>query len=450
MYLPQSGEARPIESIDELVAHFRLAGKPREAWRVGVEHEMIGIYADGSAPPFEGERGIGQLLDRVADASSWLRVYEGEHVIALARDDGQITLEPGGQLELAARPVHHIAELEQEILGFADAIAEPSRALGIAWLGVGFRPFGALQDVPWMPKGRYAIMRKYLPTRGALAHEMMKRTATVQANLDFSDVDDAGAKLRCAMSITPVLTAIYANSPIVDGQPTAYQSYRAHVWTDTDNDRSGLLPFALDDVDVFRAYTEWALDVPMFFVHRGGYAPAGGITFRKFLRDGFGHVRATIHDWELHLSTLFPEARMKRFIEIRGCDGGSRDMVLSLGPLVRALFYDDDARAAATALCAGPTVAERIALHEAVARDALRARFPSTKHTVGDLARDLIAIAADGLRRQAPDELRFLAPLERIVTERRTEADRALDAWTACNGDPLGVAAALAHPGLGF
>jgi glutamate--cysteine ligase len=452
LYLVEDRDVAPIESLDELTRYFHAACKPRERWRVGTEHELCGIYTSGpertAAPPYEGERGIRAVFEGLVAADCWSPVIEGEHVIALSCDNAQVTIEPGGQLELAARPVHSSHDMARDLASYGDQLAAVSRRLGIAWLGVGFRPYGRRADVPWMPKGRYVVMRDYMPTRGALAHEMMLRTATVQTNLDYSDAADALAKLRCTMSVTPILTALYANSPIVDGADSGYQSYRALVWTDTDPDRCGLLPFAFDDGDVFEAYTRWALDVPMFFVYRGGYCPAGGMTFRQFFEDGFHGARPTMDDWGLHLSTLFPEARLKSFLEVRGCDCGTREMVLALGPLCRGLLYDADAREAATALTAGLSFAERQALHVDVARRGLAATLPGGR-TIGELARELCAIAREGVRRITPDELALLAPVEEVAATGRTQADAFRELWNRTGGDPDAVIDHLAHPGLG-
>lgn len=451
MYLVEERESRPVESVDDLVTEFRSACKPRQDWRLGTEHELIGVYARdpdlGAAPPFEGDRGINAVFESLT-ARGWEPVVEDDIVIALTSTDCQITLEPGGQIELAGRPVFMVDDMAHDVDQYIEQLAAPSRELGIAWLGVGFRPFGNLQDVPRMPKQRYKVMRSYLPTRGHLALEMMHRTATVQTSIDFSDADDAGSKLRCVMSVTSILTALYANSPIVDGKPSGYQSYRAEIWRHTDLDRCGLLPFVFDDGDVFRNYAEWALDVPMFFVHRGGYRPAGGMTFRQFMRDGFEGHRATLDDWGLHLSTLFPEGRLKSFLEVRGCDCGSLDMVLSMAPLLRGLLYDDVAREHATALTAGLSFAERVALAEAVPRVGMAAPVGATGLTAGDLARQLMTIAREGLERQALDELPYLEPLDEIALSGRTPADHLLDLWDRTAGEPTAIIAALAHPGL--
>ena len=447
-YLGSTGSEtpQPIESPAQLVDFFASGGKSRERWRLGTEHELIGVSIAegdaGQAPPYEGDSGIAAVLQRF-QSDGWRPVSEGDSTIGLVCDDAQVTIEPGGQFELAGRPVFAFSDAEAEIRAFHRRLAHHSRELQVAWLGLGFRPFGTRADVPWMPKGRYRVMREYLPTRGALAHEMMLRTATVQVNLDFSDEADAARKLRCAHSITSILTAMYANSPIVDGAVAPYQSYRAHVWQATDPDRCGLLPFVFEQGDVFRSYCDWALDAPMFFVHRGAYLPANGMTFRSFVRDGFHGHTANVDDWELHLSTLFPEARMKRFIEIRGCDCGPLPMVLSLAPLCRGVFYDDLACQHATSLTSKLSFGDRVALWDAVSRRGLHAAIPSG-HTVLELARELVQIAADGLRRQAPEELGYLEPLRQIVETGRTLADDLVETWRRLNGDVASVVRQLA------
>jgi glutamate--cysteine ligase len=451
VHLVQDRPSEPIESIQQLIDYFSRGGKPRADWRVGTEHEMIGVYAAGEeigrAPPYAGPRGISAIFQSFA-ARGWQPVYEEDNVIALVCSGAQMTFEPGGQLEHALRPMRNAEELATSIARNVTQVAEPSSRFGLTWLSVGFRPFGTLDDVPWMPKRRYEVMRAYMPTRGALAHEMMKRTATVQVNLDYQDAEDAGSKLRCAMGISSLLTAIYANSPIVDGQLTPYQSYRSRVWLDTDPDRCGLLPFAFEEGDVFRAYTEWALDVPLFFVHRGDYRPARGVTFRRFMRDGFEGERATMNDWALHLSTLFPETRLKQYMEVRGCDAGSLEMIEALGVLCTGLLYDREGRRQAIALTDGLDFAERLELQREVARQGLATPVGRTGHTVGDLARELLVIAAEGVARQVPEDLRYLEPVRRIVEERRTQADQLADLWRAKQGDLPGLIRAMAYPGL--
>jgi glutamate--cysteine ligase len=452
VHLVENRPSEPVSSIEQLVEYFTRGSKPRPRWRIGTEHEMIGVYttpADaGRAPPYGGERGIRAIFDAFVANGCWEPVREGDSVIALVCAGAQMTFEPGGQLEHALRPLDHADELASAMAKNTDQVADASAPLGLAWLSVGFRPFGTLEDTPWMPKRRYEIMREYLPTRGALAHEMMKRTATVQVNMDFDDADDAGSKLRCAMSVTSILTAMYANSPVVAGQLAGFQSYRSHVWLATDPDRCGLLPFAFQDGDVFRAYTEWALDVPMFFLHRGDYRPANGYTFRRFLRDGLAGERATMDDWALHLSTLFPEARLKTYMEVRGCDAGSFEMIAALGVLCRGLLYDDEARSNAIALTAGLSFSDRVDLLHEVPRSGLATRVGRSARTVGDLARDLLVIAAEGVARLEPGELPYLDPLRVIAEEGRAPADRLADLWREHASDMPRLIRAMAYPGL--
>ncbi|MBK9031113.1 MAG: glutamate--cysteine ligase [Myxococcales bacterium] len=449
MHLVDESDAVPLANVDELVAYFRDAEKPRAAWRVGSEHELIGVRARGpaagTAPAYDGADGIGAVLAGFA-ARGWTPVEEGGHVIALTRGDDQITIEPGGQLELASRPLADDRQLVTALAEHQATLAEISRPLGLAWLAIGFRPFGTRAEVPWMPKHRYDFMRAYMPTVGSRGLEMMQRTTTVQANFDWSDEVDAAAKLRCLLGVSSILTALFASSPIVDGKVSGFQSYRAHIWRDTDNARAGLLRFAFERDDVYRAYVEWALDVPMYFLYRGGYRTVTDLTFRRFLREGYDGARATNADWALHLSTLFPDARMKRYLEVRGCDCGSFPMVAALAPLCRGLLYDTDARAAAIALTAGLDWDARQELAELVPRAGLATPVGGT--TVGVLARELVTIAAAGLARQAPDAVDLLRPLVAIAETGRTEADHIIDVWQATGGEPEATIARLAHPGL--
>jgi glutamate--cysteine ligase len=450
LHLVDEADAVPLQTVVELVAYFRDGGKPRSAWRIGTEHELIGVRtrgpAVGSAPPYDGPDGIGAVLDGFA-ARGWEPVVEEGHVIALSKDGSQVTLEPGGQFELASRPVADDADLVADLDDHIQTLAEVSRPLGLAWLSSGLRPLGGRDDIPWMPKARYRVMRAYMPTVGTRGLDMMLRTATVQANVDFADEADAAATMRCLQATTSILTALWANSPLVDGRPSGFQSYRAWIWRDTDNARCGLLPFVSGRDDLFRAYTEWALDVPMYFVYRGGYRPVSGLTFRRFMAEGWSGFHAGRADWALHLSTLFPEVRLKRLIEVRGCDCGSVPMIRALGPMSRGLLYDHEARAAATALTGGLSWEARERLADEVPRAGMAAQ--AGDHTVGELARELVAIARAGLARVAPAAVPLLDPVVEIAETGRTQADQTLDAWHAAGGDPARLIAALAHPGLG-
>jgi len=436
----------PVRSVADLLAYFVSSGKSRDSWRIGTEHELIGVIrATGEAPPY-APNGIGALLEAFAKKRG-KPVIENGHMIALVRDDAQITIEPGGQFELAARPITEDADLHADLRAHIDELAHASAPLGLAWLACGMRPFGKRTDIPWMPKARYDVMRAYMPTVGTRGLDMMQRTATVQTNLDFSDELDAALKMRCLYSVTSILTALWAASPIVEDKPSGYQSYRAWIWRDTDNARAGLLPFVFERDDIFTAYTDWALDVPMYFIYRGGYLPVSpGFTFRAFIREGWQDLRATLSDWALHLSTLFPEGRLKKFIEVRGCDCGSLPMIEALGPLMRGLLYDSSARDAAIALTAQLSFAERQRLADEVPRDGLKARAGTT--TIGELAKELVAIAKDGLSRVAPASIALLAPVEEIARTGRTQADNIIDVWQHHAGDRAALIPLLAHPGL--
>ena len=447
MHLVDEKDAVPIGSVDELVSYFEAAGKPKEAWRVGSEHELIGVHVEsGEAPAYEGPRGIAALLAWFSNRGGTPTV-EGGHTIALTRGASQLTIEPGGQFELASRPVTDdrmfVADLEE----YVEALGKASRELGIAWLVGGLRPFGRREDIPWMPKDRYTVMREYMPRVGTRGLDMMLRTATVQTNLDFSDELDAAAKLRCLYSVTSILTALWACSPIADERPSGLQSYRAWIWRDTDNARAGILPFVFEDAPIFRAYADWALDVPMYFIYRGGYrtVPAD-LTFRRFVAEGWQGQRATHEDWALHLSTLFPEGRLKKFIEVRGADCGSLEMIGALGPMMRGLLYDPTARDAATALTAHLSIAERQQLADDVPARGLAAMAGGRK--LGDLAKELVAIARDGLGRLAPASVALLAPVEAIAESGRTQADRVLELWNQHAPDRRALVTALAQPGL--
>jgi glutamate--cysteine ligase len=431
-----------------LLGYFASAGKPRAQWRVGTEHELIGVIREtGEAPPYDGPHGIGTLLASFA-ARSGTAVTERGYTIAIARGDAQITIEPGGQFELASRPVADDLDLVKDMDAYTSELAAHSRPLGLAWLSIALRPFGTRADIPWMPKQRYDVMRAYMPTVGTRGLDMMQRTATVQANLDFADEADASAKMRCLYSISSILTALWAASPIVEEQVSEFQTYRAWIWRDTDNARAGLLRQVFERDDIFTAYTEWALDVPMYFVYRGGYIPVpAGLTFRQFMRDGFQGTRATDADWALHLSTLFPEGRLKKFIEVRGCDCGSIPMIEALAPMMRGLLYDTTACRAATELMGGLTFEERQRIANDVPRQGLATRAGT--HTLGELAKQLVAIARDGLSRVAPHAVHLLEPVEQIATTGRTQSDQIIELWQRHAGNRDALITALAHPGLG-
>jgi glutamate--cysteine ligase len=434
--MPAPDSQRPIAGVDELVAYFAAGAKAQSALRVGVEHEKLGVLSDGRAPDYTI---IKQLLETLAERG-WRPKLEHGNLIALGHDvSGTVTLEPGGQLEHSGVPWPSARAAIADNDRHLDELIPIAEQLGVRFIATGFRPFGKLDDVPWMPKGRYRVMREYLPTRGRLAHEMMKRTTTVQANLDYTDEHDAMEKLRVAMGLSSLVTSLFAASPVVDGKLSDFQSYRARAWLETDPDRCGLLPFAFAESARFADYVEWALDVPLFFVYRGGeYIPAGGMTFRRFMRDGFGDERATLADWELHLSTLFPEVRLKTFIEVRQADASTREMVRALPTLWHGVLYDAEARRAAWALTRGWTLDERLEAWRNTPRAGLHGRVagkPMLEH-----CRELLRIARAGLERLgAEDDVPLLDPLERIVSDGRSVADNIADVWQRHKGAPAPI-----------
>jgi glutamate--cysteine ligase len=442
--LPSPQPTAPIRDVAELRRHFAAGEKPRDAHRVGVEHEKIAVVQGVRAPDYE--RVIGPLLEELSRSGGWERVEEAGRVIALKRGRATVTLEPGGQVELSDEPRATARGAAGALAAHLAELTPTAEKLGITFLGTGFRPFGTLEDVPWMPKGRYRVMREWMPKHGTRGLEMMKRTTTVQANLDYSDEADCADKLRTAMGITSLVTALWASSPLVDGKDSGFQSYRAYAWLSTDDARCGLLPFVFADGGgerIYDAYLEWALDVPMFFVLRdGNYVPVGEMTFRRFLAEGFGGDAARMGDWEIHLSTLFPEVRLKQYIEVRGADAGPLPMVAALPALYRGLLYDRDARRAAWQLVSGWRYEDRLALRAEVPRAGIRATVAGKP--IAPLCAELVKIAHAGLARLGDDDLALLAPIEKIAAGGPTVADeiRALHAKSA--GDPAALVRGLA------
>jgi glutamate--cysteine ligase len=434
-------------TTDDLVTHFQGGSKPVPEFRIGIEQEKIGVGAAGEAVPYEAVRGIVDIVGILGrlEARGFAPTREDGHIIALERNRDRITLEPGGQLELSGGPLKTAAACRDALVAHVREAADAARPLGVRFLGVGLRPFGTIDDVEWLPKRRYGVMRAYFPERGRssrLAHWMMKMTATVQANFDYEGEADAVDKIRTAYGVTSIVTALYAASPIVEGRPGPWKSYRAAVWLETDEDRCGLLPFVFEPGFSFARYVEWALDVPMFFVVRAGeYRPAGGMTFRRFMAEGFAGEQATIADWEVHLSTLFPEVRLKRYIELRGADAGPMPMAVGLGALWRGLLDDPAARAAAWALVADRPFADRERLRRDVPRAGLAARFGG--RPLRELAVELCRIADAGLARLpgGAGDRPLLEPLRAYAEAGRSPADDMLDDFAAANGDPGALAA---------
>jgi glutamate--cysteine ligase len=427
-------------TVSDLVSYFRSGAKPVSAFRVGIEQEKIGVQADGAPVPYAGPAGVAEILRRLEDRGFEPKLEHG-HVIALARRGDRITVEPGGQIELSGAALATASEAADVLRAHVAEVSAIAAPLGVTFLGIGARPFGTVDDVSWLPKERYDIMRAYFPARGRdsrLAHHMMKMTATVQANFDYGDEADAVSKLRTAFGVTSLVTALYAASPISEGRPNGHQSFRAAIWLETDADRTGILPFVFEPSFSFRDYVEWALDVPMFFVARGGAyrQPEASFSFRRFLAEGFEGVAATLADWELHLSTLFPEVRLKRYVEVRGADAGPLPMATALGALWRGLLDDPEARAAAWALVAPHGLDEREALRRAVPRAGLAARLGA--RSVRELVTELVSVARAGLGRLpgGAADASLLSPLEERARAGRTVADDLLADFQAAGGDP--------------
>lgn len=423
-----------VATVDDLLDYFRQSEKPVEAFRVGTEHEKIGIFADTrERVPYGGERGIAVLLERIALRDGWSRIYERGNLIALEKDAASITLEPGGQIELSGAPLASIRETCREFSRHVDLVKEVGDELGIVWLALGADPLHPVSQIPHMPKARYDIMRDYLPTRGELAMEMMHATATVQANFDYASESDMASKLRTGMGCSPVVSAIFANSPLHAGRESGFVTRRVEIWRHMDPDRCGTLPFVFESGFGYRDYAEWALDVPMFFVVRDKhYLPAAPMTFRHFLAHGFQGHHATLGDWDTHLTTLFPEVRLKRVIEVRGADAVPPGLICALPAIWKGVLYDAQACEAAWKLVDRFTSEQREQLLADVPRRGLAAS--AAGRPILHLARELTEISSEGLRRIAArdgvsDERSFLDPIREVLERGASPGEVILAAW---------------------
>ncbi len=435
----------PIESHDDLLSIFSSGEKPREEWRIGTEHEKF-VYrlADHRAPSWDEPGGIRDLLQGLTEYG-WRPVEEGGKIIALAGADGNISLEPAGQLELSGAPLQDLHASCAESGRHLQQVKAVGDKLGLGFLGVGMWPDKTRDELPMMPKGRYKIMSEHMPRVGNLGLDMMLRTCTIQVNLDYASEADMVKKFRVGLALQPVATALFANSPFTEGQPNGFKSFRSHIWEDTDPARTGMLPFVFDDGFGYERYCGYALDVPMYFVFRDGkYVDAAGLSFRDFL-DGRLPVlpgeKPTLADWTDHLSTAFPEVRLKSFLEMRGADGGRWGRICALPALWVGLLYSDGALDAAWDRVKHWSIEEREALRHAVPREALGAAVPGGG-TVQQLAAEILDIAGAGLRERAQlnaagdSESGFLDPLREVVATGKTFADVMLDRFHgAWNGD---------------
>jgi glutamate--cysteine ligase len=445
---PGDVDDTPIGSVQQLADYIADGCKPKTEWRIGTEHEKFGFQRDSLLPPPYEPRGIRELLERIARPGRWEPILDRGSPIGL-KGVGEVkfasvSLEPAGQLELSGGLARTLHETEAELEAHFAEVRAACEPLGLGFSPLGFHPTMRRDEMPWMPKSRYAIMRRYMPKVGNLGLDMMTRTCTVQVNLDYSSEADMARKLRVALAFQPVATALFANSPFIEGKPSGLLSSRARVWTDTDPDRTGMPLIMLEEGFGFERYVEWLLDVPMYFVLRNGhYHDAAGHSFRDFMRPGQNSlpgIAATFGDFADHMTTAFTDVRVKRFLEMRGADAGRPDMMLAQSALWTGLLYDEAALAAADALMRTHPAEDYRSLRAAVPKIALDAPFGSG--TVRDLARDLLVIAEDGLRARSyrdengADERRFLDPLRPLVDGGETQAEQWLSAYhNEWNGD---------------
>src|ERR1700730_6444389 len=431
----------PIESRDALVAWFEAGSKPRENFRIGTEHEKFAFTLEGHAPvPYDGPRGIKALLNGMRHLLGWEPIMEAENIIGLydVTGGGAISLEPGGQFELSGATVETVHQTSGELMAHLAQVREIARPLRIGFLGIGMTPKWTLREMPAMPKGRYRIMTAYMPKVGAHGLGMMYRTCTVQTNLDFSSEADMVKKLRVSVALQPVATALFANSPFTEGKPNGFQSFRSEIWRDTDNGRSGMIPWAFENGMGFERWVDYALDVPMYFVKRGDdYIDVAGSSFRDFF-DGKNPAlpgeRPMLSDWANHLSTIFPEVRLKRYLEMRGADGVPWGRLPALPAFWVGLLYDDISLNAAWDIVKHWNAHERQSLRDDVPRLGFKARVKD--RYLFEVAKECLMLSHSGLRRRGRvdhlgrDESRHLEPLQRIIESGRTPAGEMLDKST--------------------
>ncbi|WP_312487917.1 glutamate--cysteine ligase [Sphingomonas sp.] len=427
-----------IESRDQLIASFARGEKPSDRWRIGTEHEKF-VYAlgDHHAPSYDEASGIRALLGEL-EQYGWAPVIEGGNVIALTGTDGSISLEPAGQFELSGAPLDNLHETCAETGRHLAQVKAAGDTLGLGFLGLGMWPDKTRAELPIMPKGRYAIMLRHMPRVGSLGLDMMLRTSTIQVNLDYASEADMVKKFRVGLALQPLATALFANSPFTEGKPNGKLSFRSHIWSDTDPARTGMLPFVFEDGFSYERYADYALDVPMYFVYRDGkYIDAAGLSFRDFLKGELSVLPGelpTIDDWNDHLSTAFPEVRLKTFLEMRGADGGPWNRICALPALWVGLLYDNGALDAAWDLVKGWSLTERQSLRDAVPELALDAPLPGGGR-LRDIAGEVLDIAHAGLAARGrlngagDNETGFLDPLREIVRSGKVPAQVLLDRY---------------------
>ena len=446
MSIPQSGGG-PIERYEQMVEYLETGCKPKEDWRIGTEHEKFGYCKDTHLPiPYSGERSVLAVLEGLRDGHGWEGLYEGENLIGLQKDGANVSLEPGGQLELSGAPLETIHQTCDEVNKHLADVKDIADKVGVGFIGLGAAPEWTHDQMPLMPKGRYKLMDGYMQKVGSLGTAMMRRTCTVQVNLDFGSEADMVQKMRVAIALQPVATALFASSPFWEGKPNGHKSWRSRIWRDLDPARTGMVPFVFEDGFGFERWVEYALDVPMYFVYRDGkYIDALGQSFRDFLKGKLPALPGetpTLSDWADHLTTAFPEARLKKYIEMRGADGGPWRRLCALPALWVGLTYDQAALDAAWDMVKGWDAETREALRVAASVDGLQANVG--KISMRNLAQDVLEIAREGLRARAmpgaggmiPDERHFLHALEDSVTDNKVPADELLEHYHGdWNGD---------------
>ncbi|MEM9583268.1 MAG: glutamate--cysteine ligase [Pseudomonadota bacterium] len=436
MSIPQSGGG-PITDHAQLAGYLEAGCKPKDDWRIGTEHEKFGFCQDSLLPlPYDGERSIKAILNGLRDEFDWQAVHEGDNIVGLVKGGANVSLEPGGQLELSGAPLETIHETCDEVNQHLREVQTVADRIGAKFIGLGAAPEWTHEQMPLMPKGRYKLMDAYMGTVGTHGTQMMRRTCTVQVNLDFSSEADMVQKMRVAVALQPVATALFANSPFFEGKVNGHKSWRSRIWRNLDDARTGMVPFIFDESFGFEAWAQWVLDVPMYFVYRDGvYVDALGQSFRDFLKGELPALPGetpTLSDWADHLTTVFPEARVKKFIEMRGADGGPWRRLCALPAFWVGLTYDQTALDAAWDLAKGWDAETREALRVAASVEGLQAEVNGIK--MHDLARDVLEIAELGLKNRAkpgaggmvPDETHFLNALKDSVESGETPADELL------------------------
>ena len=440
MSIPQSGGG-PIEDFAQLAEMMEDGNKPRADWRIGTEHEKFGWLTDSRKPlPYAGDRSISALFAALQSRHGWTPLTEGDNVIGLTRNGANISLEPGGQFELSGAAVADLNETAAELQTHLDEVRGIAEPLGIRFMGIGAAPEWRHEDMPVMPKGRYRLMTDYMGTVGTHGTQMMYRTCTVQVNLDYASEADMVKKLRVGLALQPVATALFASSPFFEGKLNGHKSWRSRIWRGLDNSRTGMLPFAFEDGMGFQGYVDWVLDVPMYFVFRNGtYINALGQSFRDFLAGKLPALpgeKPTLSDWADHMTTVFPEARVKKFIEMRGADCGDQAHINALPAFWVGLMYDQTALDAAWDIVKGFDTATREGLRVAASVDGLQGQAEGVK--LLDLARAAVGLSHAGLAARALGEERFLAPLVKSLVLEEVQADRWLKLYKGEWGGDLG------------